>query len=493
MTQTQINVQTQDFVVQESELIFYYPKIVKAVGHNEDLFPFEKIKDVQNAKLNIQGVDPKVLNAQWTAQRNPRLQEQLEAAARLLLHPQKIHHRSPADAQRVLRGFIKWMDNKNYRYYSADSFTSVADAGGMVEAKKIKLSHHLNTVDTDFERSVIIAGNKYNVFASAGSPMGNCSHVASAFALLLLLNGFPKDTIKMSIITGMGDVKQTDIFFKGEANPNLIYKVPSPKGLKAPACELSGGREANAGCKQLYPNDADRPFANHWIVKCGTAYYDPLYRCSYGHPDEAFDRIVRVPGTVELQCKSPASKVGNWKLEDLYKMPDGKLILKFECDRLCKLLGVSEKTQYIIYKPAMEENVVVSDSPKKVTLPHGLGRVFGHCLSDDDEMVKMHLMKAVRAYEKGCTGFFRSASPESTAFCKKARVFCGETDDAPKNDKIYRATAGVDWKTGRSWSQQEARGALCNAIFTYSNPPLVGTTMRKCLWEAFGVPSFLRS
>lgn len=107
MAQTQINVQTQDFVVQESELIFYYPKIVKAVGHNEDLFPFEKIKDVQNAKLNIQGVDPKVLNAQRTAQRNPRLQEQLEAAARSLLRPQTTHQRSPADAQRVLRGFIK--------------------------------------------------------------------------------------------------------------------------------------------------------------------------------------------------------------------------------------------------------------------------------------------------------------------------------------------------------------------------------------------------
>jgi hypothetical protein len=492
MPETQIKVQTQDFVVQESELIFYYPKIVKAVGHNEDLFPFEKIKDVQNAKLNIQG-DLKVRNAQWTAQRNPRLQEELDAAAQLLLKPQKRHHRSPIDAQRVLKGFVKWMDNKNFTYVSQQNLEDVAEYGKMGEKKMEKLSHHFYTNKSNVARMELIYHNKYNVFASAGSPMGNCGHVASAFALLLFLNGFPKDTIKISFIEGSGDATQTDIFFKGEANPNLIYKVPSPKGLKAPACELSGGREANAGCKQLYPDDADRPFANHYIVKCGTAYYDPLYRCSYDHPDAAFDRIVRVPGTGDLQCKSPASKVGNWELEDLYRMPDRKLILKFRSDRICKLLGVSNETKYIIYKPAMEENVVVSDSPKTVTLPHGLGRVFGHCLSDDDEMVKMHLMKAVRAYEKGCTGFFRSASPESTAFCKKARVFCGEADNAPRNDKIYRATDGVDWKSGRSWSQQEARGALCNAIFTYSNPPLVGTTLRKCLWEAFGVPSFFRS
>lgn len=490
---TQINVQTQDFVVQESELVFYYPKIVKAVGHNENLFPFQKIKDVQNAKLNTQGLDPRALNAQWTARKNPHLQQQLEEAARLLLHPPKREHRSPQDAQRVLEGFVKWMDNKNYRYVSADSFDTVATLGGMRAEKKTKLSHHLVTGETDFERSFIISGNKYNVFASAGSPMGNCGHVASAFALLLLLNGFPKDTIKMCIITGMGDEKNTEIFFKGEANPNLLYIFPSPKGLVAPTCELSGGRQANAQCKQLYPKDADRPFSNHWIVKCGTEFYDPLYRCSYGHPDEAFDRIERVPGIENLQCQSPAPSVGSWIFGNLYAVPSRRiLILKFESPRIQQLLGIKGKTEYVIYKIGAEEDVVVSDSPKEVTLPHGLGRVFGYCLPDDDVNVNFHLMRAVRAYEKGCTGFFRSASPESTTFCKKARVFCGETATAPDNGKIY-PTAGADWKKGGSWTQQEAREAIRDAIFGVSRPSLVGTTLRKCLWEAFGVPSFFRS
>ena len=494
MTQTQIKVQPQEFVVQESELVFYYPKIVKAVGHNEHLFPFKKIKDVQNAKLNTQGVDPKELNAQWTARRNPLLQQQLEGAARLLLHPLKRELRSPQDAQRVLEGFVKWMDNKNYRYVSSNSFDTVATLGGMSAEKKIKLSHHLVTGDTDPERGCIIMSNKYNVFASAGSPMGNCSHVATAFALLLLLNGFPKDTIKLCIITGMGDAEQTEIFFKGEANPNLLYILPSPKGLVAPTCELSGGRQANAQCKQLYPKDADRPFANHWIVKCGTEYYDPLYRCSYGHPDEAFDRIERVPGTENLQCESPAPSVEGWILGNLYTVPSRRiLILKFESRRIQQLLGISKKTEYIIYKPDAEDDVVVSDLPQQLTLPHGLGRVFGYCLPDDDEHVNFHLMKAVRAYEKGCTGFFRSASPESTTFCKKARVFCGETATAPDNGKIYRPTAGADWKEGRSWTQEEAREAIHDAIYGVSRPQLVGTTLRKCLWEAFGVPSFFRS
>ncbi|NQW47439.1 MAG: hypothetical protein HQ464_06700, partial [Planctomycetes bacterium] len=443
MPQTQIRVQPQDFIVQESELIFYYPKIVRAVGHDERLFPFEKIKHVESAKLITQPPDSRVRNAQWQAPKNPSLQQQLEAAAHALLHPTKKEIRTPRDAQRVLEGFVKWMDNSRYKYVSANGFDVVADAVEMRAAKRQKLSHHFASIATPADRLESVMGNKYNVFASASAPTGNCLHAATAFALLLVLNGFHKDTIKMCMIEGMGGLQGTDIFFKGEANQKLIYVFPSPKGVVAPACEMSGGRQANVQCKQLSPKDADRPFANHWIVKCDGLYYDPLYRCSYGHPDDAFDRMESVIASEDLQCQSPVPSVGSWILGNLYTVPSRRImILKFESPRIQQLLGISTKTEYIIYKPDAEEDVVVSDSPKEVVLPHGLGRVFGYFVSDDDVNVNFNLMKAVRAYEKGCTGFFRSASPESTTFCKKARVFCGETATTPDNGKIYRPTAG---------------------------------------------------
>jgi hypothetical protein len=498
MAQTQL--QEQTFVVQESELIFYYPKIVKAVGHDESLFPFKKIEDAKNAKLGTQDAASMVVNAQWRTQGNPAFQQQLGKAARSLLSSTKERIRTIDDAQRVLVGFVQWMDTNHYKYVSQSNLNTIHEFGGMGDAKYEKLSHNLTSNATNLDRSCVIYLNKYNVFASVKSPVGNCQNVAEAFALLLFLNGFDKNTLKLCRIDGLGGQNSNaGIFFRGEANRDLKYVFPSPKGLDAPTCELTGGSHAIAQCKQLYPKDADRPFDNHWIVKCGGRYYDPLYRCSYNHPDEAFDRIERVRVVKEpiTQYLSPAPSVGWWGLAEVWRVTaDRALILEFKSPRIQKLLGVSQKTAYVKYKTDGVEDdvdVVVGDASEGFTLPHGLGRVFGYCLPYDNANLNTRLMKAVSAYERGCTGFFRNASPESVDFCRRARVFCKQTETAPDNGKIYRPTDGADWKKGRSWSQDEARQIVGDAIYGVSRPPLVGTTLRKCLWEAFGVPSFFRS
>lgn len=484
----QINVLARAFSVQESELIFYYPKIVKAVGHDDKLFPFKKIKDAANAKLSTHNLDPRVLNAQWQAPGNPLFQKQLEEAARSLLHPPKKAVRTPQDAQRVLQGFVKWMDNTKYTYVASDSFTLVAETGGMSDAKLEKLSYHFNTSSTPADRFEVIYGNMYNVFASVKSPMGNCGMVANAFALLLFLNGFPKDTIELCFIAAGGGTSGAGIFFKGEANPKLLYVSPSPKGLVAPTCELSSGGQANVQCKQLYPKDADRPFDNHWIVKCNGLYYDPLYRCSYGHPDDAFDRIERVTGA-DVQCHSPAPVVGKWVKGDVWRVPaDGRWILKFESPTIWQVLGISQTTKYMLYKPDVgEDNVSLGDAPEGPTLTRGLGRAFGHCLPASKQAMRDLLMVAVLEYERGL-GFFRRPSKESIDFCKVARAFCDNLTNVPR--AIFDPSKETGWKNYKVWTEQSARGSIINAVY---HPKIVGETLRKCLWKAFGVPSWFRA
>ncbi len=508
MAETSITVTPYPFLVQASELVFYYPKIVKAVGHDRDLFPFRKIEGTTKAKLvtgDLDEADRRAF-AQWQSPKNVNFQRQLEEAAQRLLNPKGGSAiRTPQDAQRVLAGFIRWLysTKTNYRYMSDGSATDVFANAGVTPAKLEKLSHNVNTSMTSVKnigRSAgVLDGHKYNVFASVKSPMGNCQHVAQAFALLLFLNGFSRSDLYLCQIEGQGgQVNGAGIFFKGEGNNDLDYVLESPKGTLAPACELSGGASAKAVCKQLYPKDADRPFDNHWVVRSGGVYYDPLYRCSYKHPDLAFDRIQRVRGDEfrAAACFSPVARIGAWDLYGSWDLPARKIqIFTFESKKIQQLLGVHQGTKYILHRSEPDErDVVVCETPQRVTLPEGVGRWLGYCLPDDELTLNIRLMRAVMAYEKGCTGIFRNASPESVQFCKKARVFCGETETAPDNrGKIYRPTDGVDWKTGGAWSQQEARGALNNAIFTYSNPPLVGTTLRKCLWEAFHVPSVFRS
>jgi len=494
--------------VQTSELVFYYPKIVKAVGHDRDLFPFGKIEGTTKAKLltgDLENADSRAF-AQWQSTKNARFQKELEETAqKLLATDRRAPARTAGDAQRVLAGFIRWLysTKTNFRYFSDGSATDVFHRAGVTAKKLEKLSHNVSTgltSEKNMERQCnVLDGHHYNVFASVKSPMGNCEHVAEAFALLLFLNGFSLSDLTLCQIQGHGGQgKGAGIFFKGEGNKALDYVLESPKGAPAPACELSGGANAKEVCKQLYPKDADRPFDNHWVVKSGGVYYDPLYRCSYKQPDLAFDRIQRVRGEdfVAVACRSPAARIGAWDLYGSWDLPARNIkIFTFESQKVQQILGVHKGTKYILHRSEPDErDVVVCETPQRLTLPEGVGRWLGYCLPDDELTLNIRLMRAVMAYEKGCTGIFRNASPESVQFCKKARVFCGETETLPDNrGKIYRPTDGVDWKRGGSWSQQEARGALNNAIFTYSNPPLVGTTLRKCLWEAFHVPSVFRS
>ena len=496
---------TSPFSVQTSEIVFYYPKIIKAVGHDRNLFPFREIKGTKDAKLvtgDLAEADPWAF-AQWQSPKNVNFQRHLEEAAQRLLNPNReAARRTPQDAQRVLAGFIRWLysTKTNYRYFSQGNAFAIFDNAGITGKKLEKLSHNVTTgltSEKNIERSdKVLHGHLYNVFASVKSPMGNCQHVAQAFALLLFLNGFSRSDLFLCQIEGQGGQQNSaGIFFKGEGNKDLDYVLPSPKGALAPACELSSGENARAVCKQLSPKDADRPFDNHWIVRSGGVYYDPLYRCSYKHPDLAFHRLQRVRrDEPPVACFSPVARIGAWDLSESWYLPARKMqIFTFESERVQQTLGVSQETKYILYRSeAAERDVRVCEAPQRVTLPEGVGRWLGYCLPDDEPTLKSRLMKAVMAYERGCTGFFRNASTESVQFCKTARVFCGETGTAPNNVKIYRPTGAADWKEGRSWTQQEARGALNDAIFTNPNPPLVGTTLRKCLWEAFHVPSVFR-
>jgi len=48
----------------------------------------------------------------------------------------------------------------------------------------------------------------------------------------------------------------------------------------------------------------------------------------------------------------------------------------------------------------------------------------------------------------------------------------------------------AEWDACKLWSGDDARDAIYDAMYAQAT---AGTTLRKCLWEAFEVPSIFRA
>ena len=496
------------------DLIFYYPKVMKAIGTERQLFPNQQINAIRDAKLNkdqytkterdwttehgdirgyldneklgLPNVGPAII--QWESRNNPNLQTQIEKVVDDLLNPKRRKERSILEAQYLLMGFCDWLDRAKYTYHTDQTPTRFYDEGKLSAQKAKKLGHAIKVGEQSHEqRGIDWAVASYNIFAIVKSPIGNCQNAASAFALLLFLNGFRKESLALCQIKPQreGDA----IVFQGEKHAKLSFIVPTQRGVVTPVFELANTRGGTISGRQCTPQDVDQPFENHWIVKCNGHYFDPLYRCSYESPSHAFDVIERLKDkTTTGGLKSPAPLVCEWKFINLYRDygGGGRYFFEFTSKKICEALKMkrAEEKKFLLDKPkAGEGSALFVDE----LMPLGLGRVFGWCVPADEQAMRNVLMVAVLEYEKGL-GIFRRPSEGSIDFCKKSRAFCGKLDKVPK--AIYDPAKETSWNNYKVWTEKSAREIIYNAMYL---PKSVGETLRKCLWKAFDVPSYFRA
>jgi hypothetical protein len=488
-------------------LIYYYPKVMKAIGTERQLFPNQQISGIRDAKLDkdlytkterewttthgdISGMtsdekqwSPEVRAAQvrWVSRNNPNIHAQIGRVVDDLLNPKKPQVRRFYDAQYLLMGYCNWLDRVKYTYNQSENPTNFLEEMGERKAKK--LGHVIPIMGASHEKRADFI-EEYNLFAIVKSPIGNCLNAARAFALLLFLNGFRKESLSLCCIQA-AKANVDAIVFKGEKNPKLEFLVPTRKGVVTSVFELTNTRGGTISGRQCPPQDVDQPFKNHWIVQCAGNFYDPLYRCSYNSPEDAFD-------VVELlevgQPQSPAPAVCNWEFTNLYRDREGqqRYFFEFTSRRICEALQMKrpEAKKFVLHKTkAGEGSVLMDGSP----IPLGLGRVFGWCVPADEAAMRNVLMAAVTEYERGLN-FFRRPSEDSIDFCKKSRAFCEKTDNVPR--AIYDPARETGWKNYKVWTEQSARETIYNAMYL---PRSVGETLKKCLCKAFEVPSYFRA
>jgi hypothetical protein len=486
----------QIFRPTRQELVFYYPKIIKAVGREQDLFPDGTVAHARDAKLNKADLfryknEPDQFarlpnHIRWESNANRALHNDIEHAVDELLNPTTIKIRTHTHAQNCLRGFCNWLDRCNYIYDPSAGYEEIAKKVATKSGGDRKVDKHRATVPNSLnDLRLYDYLSEYNLFLMAKSPIGNCLATARAFALLLVLNGFKKEDLALVMIQPMN--QDGAIVYKGEENVDTVFCHPSPEGILTQVFELTNSADGMIQGRQLTTKERDQPFANHWVVKYCSRIYDPLYRCSYHEPSDAFDSLERV------NCGKPQAfptpEACPWTFESLMRETEGKqkYFVNFSSEKINNALKIrpANRIRYMVY-PTERGETLMGQS----LIPLTLGRVFGYCVPEDGLHMRLLLMKAVIAYERGCTGFFRSASNASIDFCRKARKFCEEEETVP-DSRIYRSMTPKDWNACRRWDEQAAREHIYNAM--YGAQEAVGTTLRKCLWEAFGVPSFFRS
>jgi hypothetical protein len=480
------------FIVNKADLVFYCPKIVKALNGDRNLLPAlaQDARGIQRAKLNKSSLTERS-QVVWRAGPNPNLQRDIEDFAGKLLDPNREkRHPTPFDAQRLLEGFVKWIDRSKYTYNQSGSFYGIAE--DIKDSKVRKLSNIFINPDypvyNDTSRAGLgqIGQITYNLFASVKSPVGNCSHTAQALALIMFLNGFPKDGLGLATIRAPNG---KCIIFKGESRLTCRFLYPSPNGSVIPIFDLATVVGGNIQGRQLTPRDGDQPFDNHVIVSYDGVCYDPLYRCSYNHPDDAFDVIpVKEVGT---KPTSPAPGVCNWESGGVWQVEEeNRYLFGFTSPKISKTLGIpsANKEKYMAYTTRAGEANVLMNTSIRCEFPITLGRVFGWCVPVNEQAMRDLLMVAVLEYERGL-GFFRCASDRSIEFVKKARVFCNKMENVPT--KIFNPTKEKDgWAPYNSWKAEDAPQSIYDAMYVSKK---VGDTLKKCLWKAFEVPSYFRT
>lgn len=464
-----IPITTHPLHVTATDLAFYYPKIAKAVGHNTALFPLpvltrkeinENSRLVQPLKDAMQELATRILKGTVSCGTPP----------------------SFARAEQLLRGFAQWLDGTAFKYAQGGKIANVTEQMTN-DAKREK-----------YHQQFSIAGTAYNIFASVKSPIGNCEQATSALAYLFILNGFRPQELELCKI---GDDKGV-IFFKGE-NHIRCFKVPSAKCTLVPVYEMStaGGKLKHS---QLSTADCDQPFGNHWVLKWRGKIYDALYRCSYTTPSEAFHFA---PAAVPTRVTIPPHSAKMGEIGGVMADKEAKKVfVAFSCDKLSKAVGAAGTlaVNYAMFdtsdgggsvrlrgrtaglKPVLVSTMVTA------SLPLSAGRVFGWCVPDDDGAAMNLLMNAVIAYEN-TLNIFRVASDGSKIFCRLARKWCGAAKTAPRN-RIYSSMTQTEWDACKLWTGDDARDAIYDAMYAQAT---AGTTLRKCLWEAFEVPSIFRA
>lgn len=485
------------FAPSKSELVFYIPKIERAVGDQHGLFPMKTtgIEFLGRAKIDVRN---DFVVPQYRVKGNQSLQKQLEDHADAMLRPGPGQHRTDAQAQQILKGFVQWLDNSKFNYVSAGNFGAIADnavAKGMMKQSQVnEFAHNFGSMHSDSARldKCPLSGAQWNVFANVSSPIGNCLNCAQAFALLLFMNGFRREDLMLKEIKGRDGGA---IMFKGTNNIRFKEFIDTSKSLTA-LYRLSGTNGGNIQAQQVTLESGDQPFDNHWIVEWNGKCYDPLYRCSYDNPDSTFDRIGKKGfNTKSISYKVPA--IGDWSQGDYFVKttpphPE-EHILAFSSPQVSTALKIAKTNgdYFIAGELKVGEGHVLLSSEPKTLIPLGLGRVFGLCVPDDVEKAKLFLMSGVMEYERSLSGFksfYRCASDKSIEFVKKARAFCNKMDNVPT--KIFDQTKEKGgWKPYTTWTEQNARKCIYDAMYVSKD---VGDTLRKCLWNAFEVPNYCR-
>ena len=429
-------------------VLHYLPKIAAAVGRNSDLLLPIFTEEVISGRNNVL--------ANQLAEKIAKSELKIDKKDRTCL---------VAKAKKILKGFVKWLDDKKYTYNSR--------SGDLLTDR---VSY------TEWE-------DKYNLFYHPSAPIGDCRMTANAFALLLAMNGFP---CKELMLVGLQTKNGTEFVFRGGKKiPGVCMVDPIDPRALAPMVRFGRGK----GLERVPATDADSPFMNHWVVKYKENYYDANYRAIYQDPENLFaetfghvmygndgapmNREFLLNGRVSCSFKA---------LNKIFFLLDEPASL---LSKACPSLSNKHTNIYLVGEHKAEEvgDVVMLEGQQ---VSHKHARLFGWCVPDDTVAIKNRLMKAVEAYDKSVTGkIFRISTDKSKEFCRKSRKWCGKTDlnnnQALSSNRIY---GGVNWAHIEVWPDDAtAKNAIYNAMKSNS----VGTTLRRNLCDAFELPDYLRT
>ena len=444
-----VTVESARLTLDEASVKHYIRKIYKAVGRDRQLFPVPM----------------------------PTKSDELDTLAKLLCRSQfKNVSRSNVLAQTLLRGFIAWLDRSHYKYTSTKARDLVANSPER---------HRKKNWGDKYISMEGIGEKEYNLFASAGAPVGDCESTAKAFALLMAMNGFPCDELFLGFIKS--NVHNGMIVFKGADHARAVVVTPALTNSLTSVVTV-GGDGLTPTLSQVPASKADTPFENHYVVKWRNNYYDANYRYIYADPADVFDEG-------EAFALGAKMKGFEGRFNSFTKVAArGNVFLQFESEQLLRsfcpsLAGDNAVSVFVMADDPPQQNpVTIGEGGGKVRVSHEVARLFGWCVPDDIASVKTRVMNAVEAYDRTVTGaFFRIATDDSKDFCRRSRKWCGTAERAP-NNRIY---SDVNWDRVNTWNDAEARTSIYKAL-ARDTARTVGRTLYVQLCDAFGFPTALR-
>jgi len=432
----------------------YLPKIAAAVGRNRNLFPLPIFNEADVARNNA-----------------PNRNIAATQLAELIVNSQlKMSGRTPAVAKAILSGFVRWLDGKNYTYTSKPVGELITENGW---------------------DNYLMGEEEYNLFANPSAPIGDCFTTATALALLMAMNGFPCNELRLFQL--LADDGNSFVFRGGKAAANHMVAAIDPKAL-VPLVRIGPGK----GLERVPAAEADTPFTNHWVVQYGGSFYDANYRAIYRNPEDVFAETSR-PVYLEGAIGAPMNPVFLPDGKVLYSLsvPEQKKIF-FELGNPASLLtaacpslsGWAHTGVFLVDDVAAAGDDVVTVGSQPVSHKHA--KLFGWCVPDEPAAIKRRLMMAIDAYDRSVTGqIFRISTDASKDFCRKSRKWCGKTEIQDQRVRSNRIYGGVRWGDIVPWTDDAAaKKAIYHAM---KSNEAVGTTLRRNLCDAFELPGYLRT